>query len=155
MPRYKCTAEEIIYHEWEVEAADILEAHEFAGEGCPNDCETKGAHFGDIKIFKVKEAKTMKKEIKPCICGSFEHQYHPTVTPENQKPHHTPTPNEMKARSIVIGTLIPSINKDLAKLQLADGHETYSFRFLSDHRFSLAQERNRLNEAIAKAEAKS
>jgi hypothetical protein len=30
-----------------------------------------------------------KKELEPCICGSFDHKKHPTVTPENQ---HTPTP---------------------------------------------------------------
>lgn len=54
MERYKCTAEEIIYHEWEVEANSIEEAHEIAGEGCYMDCETKGgAHFGNIKIVKV------------------------------------------------------------------------------------------------------
>lgn len=67
---------------------------------------------------------------------------------------HTPTLIEMKARVIVIGTLIPSINKDLAKIQLPDGHSTYAFEVLTNHRFSLCQERNRLSEVIAKAEAK-
>lgn len=53
MKRFKCTAEEIIYHEWEVEADSILEAHEIAADGCPNDCETESNHFGNIKIWKV------------------------------------------------------------------------------------------------------
>lgn len=63
-----------------------------------------------------------KKEIEPCICGSFDHKRHPTVTPDNQthtedcmdanddtsvfkgrcicpKPTHTPTPwTQEKAR---------------------------------------------------------
>lgn len=54
MKRFKCAAKEIVWHEWEVEAEDKEQAEEIAGEGCPNDCETKGkCDFGDIVIVEV------------------------------------------------------------------------------------------------------
>lgn len=53
MNRYKVTATEIIWHQWEIEANSKEEAREIAGDGCPDDhaCQTS---FDDYRIVKVK-----------------------------------------------------------------------------------------------------
>lgn len=68
---------------------------------------------------------------------------------------HTPTFHDMMARVIVIESLIPEINRDLSKINLGNGHRSYAYAFLEKHRFSLCQERIRLEQAIAKVEAQS
>jgi hypothetical protein len=62
------------------------------------------------------------------------------------------TLNEMKARVIVIETGIRTINADLQKLERKWTVAIDPVQILEDYRFRICQERNRLNEAISRAE---